>query len=294
METPTAHLDIDGYRIAYTERGRGDPVLLVHGSVSDYRTWQEQLEFFGARFRTIAYSRRFHWPNEPIPSGADYAMDRQVADLAAVIEMLDVAPARLVGHSYGAYLCLLLAMRRPDLVRALVLAEPPVVPLFISDPPRPAELISLLATQPRTALAVMNFGARGLAPATKAFRNGREEEGLRIFGTAVLGAKRFAALSDARLGQVRDNLIPAEFLGSGFASLNDAEVRRVDKPVLLMTGARSPALFHHLCSRLGELLPDRRHIDIPEASHIVHEDNAPAFDQAVMTFLAEGGGESCR
>lgn len=291
MQAPTAHLNIDGYRFAYVERGAGDPILFVHGSVSDCRTWREQLETFGARFRAIAYSRRYHWPNAPIASGADYAMDRQLADLAAVIETLDIAPARLVGHSYGAYLCLLLAIRRPELVQSLVLAEPPVVPLFISNPPKPAELVRLLATRPRAALAVVKFGARGLASASKAFRAGRHEDGLRIFGSTVLGTEQFATLSDARLDQVRANLIPAEFLGSGFTTLEDARVRRIDKPALLMTGARSPVLFHHLCNRLGELLPDGRHVDIAEASHILHEDNAPAFDQAVMTFLAEGGGE---
>jgi len=40
------------------ERGTGEPVVFVHGSASDYRTWHSQLDELGQRYRTIAYSRR--------------------------------------------------------------------------------------------------------------------------------------------------------------------------------------------------------------------------------------------
>jgi pimeloyl-ACP methyl ester carboxylesterase len=196
-------------------------------------------------------------------------MDQHVGDLALVIEQLGVAPAHLVGHSYGAFLCLLLAIRRPQLVGSLVLTEPPVIPLFVSNPPA----------------VVVKFGAQSLAPATEAFRKGDHERGLEIFGKAALGAEAFAALPAARKEQMRDNLIAAEFLGSGFSALQDDWIRKIQSPVLLPIGTRSPRLFHRLCERLQELLPDARRVDIQGASHAVHEDNAPAFDQAVVEFL---------
>jgi pimeloyl-ACP methyl ester carboxylesterase len=87
--------------------------------------------------------------------------------------------------------------------------------------------------------------------------------------------------------QVRENLIAAEFLGSGFAPLRDDWVAGIEKPVLLLSGARSPALFHRIIERLHTLLPDSRRIDIAAASHIIHEDNAAAFDEALTTFLED-------
>jgi pimeloyl-ACP methyl ester carboxylesterase len=292
MHERAKNLEIGSYRFACVERGEGSPVLFVHGSVSDYRTWLPQLEVFGKRYRAIAYSRRYHWPNAPIPDGADYSMTQHVADLAALIKELAVAPIQLVGHSYGAFLCLLLAIRQPDLVRSLVLAEPPAVTLFVSNKPTLPELLWLLATRPGTAAAVLKFGIRGLAPATRTMRAGRSDEALRIFGTAVLGAEIFGKLSTARMRQVHENLIAAEFVGSGFAPLRSAWVKDIRIPVLLLSGAGSPALFHRIIERLHALLPESRHIDIRGASHIVHEDNAPAFNQALATFLVEASQNS--
>jgi len=86
---------------AFVSHGTGDAVVFVHGSVSDYRSWQHQIPRFAQRYRAIAYSRRYHWPNPPPGEGVAYTIDRHVADLIAVIEALGLAPARLVGSSYG-------------------------------------------------------------------------------------------------------------------------------------------------------------------------------------------------
>lgn len=279
-------LVVAGYEFHCTDQGEGQPVLLVHGSVSDHRTWQAQIDVFAERFRVVAYSRRYHWPNTPIAVGADYAMRAQVADLEAVIEALGLGPVHLVGHSYGGFLSLLLACARPDLVRSLVLAEPPVVTLLVSNPPRLSEIVRLLVTRPRTAAALLSFGAKGLGPATAAFRAGKVEEGLQTFGAAVLGRQAFQNLSAARRKQMCDNLIVAEFVGSGFVRVDPGEVGRIACPTLLVTGARSPAIFHRLTDGLEQLLPQAQRIEIAAASHAMHEDNPAAFNAAILAFLS--------
>jgi pimeloyl-ACP methyl ester carboxylesterase len=100
-------LKINGTSLEYAEYGEGEPLVLVHGSASDYRTWHKQQEEFAHRYRVITYSRRYHWPNEQIPEDAGYSMLEHVDDLQALIQELGAAPAHLVGHSYGAFLCLL-------------------------------------------------------------------------------------------------------------------------------------------------------------------------------------------
>jgi pimeloyl-ACP methyl ester carboxylesterase len=54
-----------------------------------------------------------------------------------------------------------------------------------------------------------------------------------------------------------------------------------------MNGEKSPALFHRVVDRLQELLPQAERIEIPAASHIVQEDNAPAYNTAVLSFLRQ-------
>ena len=286
-----AKLDVNGTTLEYVEKGAGVPVVLVHGSASDYRTWHAQLDHFGERYRTLAYSRRYHWPNEPIPEGADYAMDQHVDDLQVFLRSLDEAPVHLIGHSYGAFVCLLLAIRDPRLIRTLVLAEPPVITLFVSNSPKPSEILRLMLRRPRTAVSIVHFGATGVGPAAAAAKRGDMEATMRISGSAILGHEFYRRLSAARLAQVHANAIKAEFLGSGFAHLDPAAVRMIQKPTLLVTGRRSPKLFHRLIDRLEELLPRAQGVEIPSASHVMHEDNAPAYNEAVLSFLATGEAE---
>jgi pimeloyl-ACP methyl ester carboxylesterase len=284
-----ACVNVNGSALEYAEAGSGTPIVLVHGSASDQRTWHLQQEAFAEHFRVISFSRRYHWPNESIPDGTDYSMDDHVRDLQAFVQTLKAAPTHLVGHSYGAFVCLLLAMRDPSLVRTLVLAEPPVITLFVSYPPQPLELFTLFFRRPRTAAAIIKFGVTGVAPASKAFQRGDMRQGIRTFGDAVFGSGGYDRLPDARKARVHDNLtnIKAELLGSGFVPLDAEQVHQVQAPTLLITGEKSVGLFHRLADRLEELMPQAERVVVPRATHMMHEDNASAYNAAVLSFLEE-------
>ena len=260
-------------------------MVLVHGSTSDYRTWQDQINDFNNHFRTITYSRRYHWPNEKIPEGADYRMSEHVNDLEILLQKLDAVPAHLIGHSYGAFLCLLLAIKNPSLIQTMVLAEPPVITLFVSNTPKPLELLTLFLKRPLTAIAILKLGMKGIEPAKKAAKRDDIEEVSRLMGRAILGEEFYNQLSESRREQVRVNTIKAELLGSGFAPLRPEELREIDIPTLLVNGEKSPNVFHHLSDRLEELLSHTKRVQIPNASHIMHEDNTEAYNKKVMSFL---------
>lgn len=144
----------------------------------------------------------------------------------------------------------------------------------------------MLITRPRTAAAIVKFGATGARPATAALRRDDMEQAMRVFGTATLGGEAFRLLSESRREQVRANLIKAEFLGSGFPPLETPKLRRIQAPALPANGQSSPGLFHRLAERLQEVLPHAERAEIPGASHIMHEDNAAAYDRVVLSFLA--------
>ncbi len=170
-----------------------------------------------------------------------------------------------------------MAIRYPELVRSLVLMEPPVMPLFVSAPPRPRELLRLLFTRPATAFA----------PAEKAYRRGDDAAAMRIFGCGVLGKASFERLSEARKQQVRDNQKTdrAQLLGAGFPPLTDAQVRGVRAPALLLAGEDSPRFLCKRTGRLRELLPASDFVEISKASHLMHEDNDPMVNAAILDFL---------
>ena len=124
-----AVVDVNGARLEYTDAGRGEPLVFVHGSLEDLRIWRRQVDLFSPCYRVIAYSRRYHHPNAA-PGAGDpaYAASLHAADLAGLIEKLNLAPAHLVTSSFGGCVALALAVARPELVRSLVLAEPPLMP----------------------------------------------------------------------------------------------------------------------------------------------------------------------
>jgi pimeloyl-ACP methyl ester carboxylesterase len=278
---------VEGAALAYREQGQGEPVVFVHGSASDLRTWEQQLPAIGASYRAIAYSRRYARPNEDIEPGSDDQMLPHVDDLVAFVRVMGAAPAHLVGHSWGAFICLLAAIRQPQLVRSLVLAEPPVQTLLTSVPPRPAELLRLLVRRPATALAIVGFGARTHVPARKAFRRGDDETALRKMSHGVLGKDTYERLPKERKQQAHENLntLRAQVLGAGFPPLSEDDVRGVATPTLLMTGKRSPAYPLRLTDRLQQLLPNTERVEIAAASHAMHEENAAAVNEAILGFL---------
>ena len=65
----TKTVTVNGTTLAYREQGEGEPVVFVHGGISDLRTWEQQLPTVGRSYRAITYSRRYARPN------ADLARD---------------------------------------------------------------------------------------------------------------------------------------------------------------------------------------------------------------------------
>lgn len=279
---------IDGTTLAYLEQGNGDPVVFVHGGYSDLRTWAPQTAAFSNGYRAIAYSRRFARPNSDIPEGHDDQMMPHVEDLSALIRALDLGPSHLVGNSWGAFICLLTAITEPSLVRTLVLGEPPALPLFISNDPRPGEILRLFLRSPKTALAIVGFAMKVIQPTEQAYRRGDLEGGTKQFVRGVLGSAAYDALPETRRRQMHENQSAdvAQMLGAGFPPLNESEVRNIKTPTLLVTGERSPVVLRRVIpDKLGTLLPSMEHVEIPGASHIMHEENPAAYNAAVINFL---------
>jgi len=290
----TKTASVNGTLLAYLERGHGEPVVFVHGGLGDLRIWQPQLPAIGSAYRAITYSRRYARPNEEIAPGADDPWLAHVDDLAAFVRELGAAPAHLVGNSQGAFISLLTAVRHPDVVRTLVLEEPPVIPLFVkSVPPGARELLRLIATRPLIAYEILKFGGGTVARVQKAFERGDDEEAMLIFLRGVLGDKHFECLGEARKAQALENVstMRAFVLGaSGFPPLDDNDVRGVAVPVLLLTGDDSPRMAHLMTDRLEELLPNVDRGGIPEASHDMHLDNPSAASDAILAFLERSRG----
>jgi pimeloyl-ACP methyl ester carboxylesterase len=114
------YTDINGHQTWFADSGGpGEPVLFLHGGLSDSEMLLEPLEpALGERYRILAFDRRGH--GRTADTEAAFHYDDMAGETVAAIEKLIGGPTHLVGWSDGGIIALLVALRRPDLVRSLV------------------------------------------------------------------------------------------------------------------------------------------------------------------------------
>ncbi len=107
-------------------------------------------------------------------------MDNNATDLEGMFERLGTGPVHLVGYSYGGFISALLASRRPDLVRSLVLVEPAASRMLVASSRSQAQLLGLLLRSPSVALATRRFQSTSLHRPLRALDRGEVEEAVRL------------------------------------------------------------------------------------------------------------------
>lgn len=274
----TGSVTVNGTQLPLVEQGAGEPVVFVHGALGDYRSWLEVATALSSDHRVVTYSRRAHFPN-PWPEKYDACdPDVHASDMAALIETLELGPVHLVAHSIGGVAALVMATRRPDLVRSLILGEPPLLPWLTGT----TEGASLLAA----------FATNASLPAQEAFRRGNSEEGVRRFLDGVMGEGAFDRIPPDVRGPLLDNAselgvqiaTPPEIL---FSSLQPTSLSSLRAPVLLLQGEHSPRMFGLVNASLQAALPQAEVAHIPGVSHDLS--NPPVVVEKIRDFLQRQG-----
>ena len=267
---------INGDSIHYIDIGKGDPVVFVHGTVGDYRTWHMQMDTFSKNHRVIAYSRRYAYPNKQvINDSADYSAVPHAKDLAELIKALDLGSVHLVGHSYGALTALLTTIKHPELIRSVTLGEPPVM--------------SLLQHIPGGDTLANNFTARAIIPAAEAFINNNDEKAVIKFLGGVMGDSLFYSRIPLQ-GQdmMLDNTL--ELRGIALSTQNSTaigqdDLKAIKIPVLLLKGDRSPLILTSIVDEIDRCLKNKVFVTLPNSSHGLQAENPLEFNKIVLDFI---------
>lgn len=274
-------IDIGGaVELSYVDHGRGEPVVLVHGSLADLTYWEqsEQIRLLGERYRVLAYSRRYNHPNRNDPTG-DHSPLVEAADLARLLDRLGTGPVHLVGHSYGAYTALAFAIEHPARLRTLVLAEPPI--------------ISWLPDIPAGSGIFEGFMADVWEPLATAFRDGGDEGGLDFTARWYFGVP-FEEVEPSWQKLFLDNVAEWRELAispATYPKLDYDRVRAVRVPTLLLSGGKNAGGFNDLVDgHLHDLIPGAERMIIPEASHEMFLDFPQATAEAILRHLARPNG----
>jgi pimeloyl-ACP methyl ester carboxylesterase len=259
------NIEINGRQLHYIEQGEDQqqqsPVIFIHGGLDDYRCWQFQVDSFSKKYRSISYSRRFAYPNKWIGNVAqDNTVQDNARDLAEIIRKLDLAPAHLVGASYGAFIALYCASKNPELAKTMVLNEPPIMEFLAGSHLK--DDVELL----------QRFIARVQRPSQDAFKRGDFEKGVQVFMDTIMNMENFFEnLHEEGKHPIMDNAksLESELESAMSTSFTIEDVKQITRiPTLLVKGELSPQLFLRIVDILSENMPNNtEQIVIPNVSH---------------------------
>lgn len=250
-----------GVRISYESWGEGPPLILIHGAFSDYRTnWMYIKPLLAKHFAAYAIARRGRGQTD---ATQNHSVADEIADAVALVRRIG-RPVHLLGHSYGGLVALGVAAMAPELVRKLVVYEPPSPHLL---------------------------SAKALVTLVRLGRSGDWESfAMRFFGeilrvpepdlTALQGTCDWKHILDDAPASLQDlcALVKHRFEARDF--------RKLPMPVLLQIGTESPPELY-ATEALAAVITDVRRGPLRGQAHEAMTTAPKEYAEAVRHFLEE-------
>ncbi len=256
------NLTIKGQTFTYQDEGSGPVLLLIHGSLCDYRYWRWQVPDLAAQCRVIVPSLRHFWPatiEDPAPF--DYVQHAQ--DMADLLHHLGIDKAHILGHSRGAAIAMQMALSHSQCVQSLILADPGL---------RTSEQLS----------DSIQFKQESL----RLIQTGLLDEGLSLFIDTVSGPGTYKRMVRWFREMVKDNAntlfkqrYEPPFL------LDEERFASLHLPITLIGGSDSPAPFPEINRLLATLWPQAQSYILDPASHGMNLALPHEFNRCVLNHI---------
>jgi len=274
---------VNGVDLYYDVTGSGDPLLLIMGLAADSTAWAFQVPEFAKHYRTIVFDNRGVGRSAK-PTGP-YTIHQMADDAVALLDVLDVPRAHVVGVSMGGMIAQELVLRHPSRVRGLVLA---------CTYPEPDENIEAMRqfslTQfggSVTASGEMRIDLTTLNPMmflqhmlpmvfNPEFIQQELPKLLQVFG----GALQYGFSLEAILGQVE----------AVMTHKATDRLHQIAAPTLVLTGDADRLVPPANSDVLAKLIPGAKLVKIPGGSHGFNFEVPDVFNREVLSFLASVKG----
>lgn len=264
-------VDLAGRRTHFVERGRGKPVVLIHGFNLDQHTWTKNIDLLAAHFKVYApdlwgqgYSTR---------QRLAYGYDLFEEQIRLFMKALDIRKASLVGHSMGGGTSIVFALRNRDQVNKLVLLDSTGIPTQL---PFRAKV----------------FRLRGIAellmslPTDRIRRTNLED--VWIYDRDALTKEYFREFTHyQKIEGTTEALL--SILRRDFFNTLEAEIRdlgHLDIPTLIVWGREDASVPVRNAEEMHRLIPGSRLELFDDAGHLANFDQADAFNELVVDFLS--------
>lgn len=285
MDTQMHTFNTNGVTLHYSKIGTGQPLLLIPGSISDYRTWTSVSQRLADKYECYILSRRFQYPGK-YPPGGDSSVAANTSDIVSFIKEKHLSPAIIIGHSFGGFVALNVAIQCPEMVKSLVAEEPIFAPALAKNPKNPLELISLMFKNFNAGKSFARLGIKGIEPTFKALAKGDTESAQNTFIDGVTAGRKTPAILDelTRL-QLADNIAALAGEDPFNNTIKMDDLKKIQSPTLLISGTESPYVFQYINAQLKQFILQSQLVSVNHAGHWIHIDQADKYVTTVMDFL---------
>jgi 3-oxoadipate enol-lactonase len=259
-------LSINSGQIFYQETGSGYPLLMLHGLGSSADDWWFQTPAFSPYFRLVQPNLRGHKQSSTLRG--PIAIDTLAADIAQLLDALEITQAHVLGLSLGGAVAQLLAIHFPEKVNKLILVS---------------TFAHLWPTSLREAytLARRAVVSKYLPPETTA----------RVVARDLFPKPEQAALRDEVLSRVGVNDAASyRYLVDSIRRFDSrAQLDRITAPTLIITGDRDAVVPRGCQQQLARGIRNARWQLVPDSGHATPVDRPEEFNRVVLEFLRGKG-----
>jgi pimeloyl-ACP methyl ester carboxylesterase len=261
----------DGVKIHYVTRGEGPLLVMIHGFPDYWYTWRRQMPALSESFQVVAIDQRgFNRSDQP-EGVAEYAMEKLVGDVRAVIRHFGREKAVVVGHDWGGAVAWAFAMAHPEMTERLI----------ILNLPHPNGLQRELATNPeqqRNSAYARQFQQSGAASQLT-------PEGLARWITDGPARTNYLAAFRRSSFEGMLNFYKANYPREPYA-MPAMDGPKVKCPVLLIHGLKDQALLPGALNDTWKWVEkDLTLMTVPDANHWVQQDAADLVTRTMVGWL---------
>lgn len=259
--------DINGAHIHYLRQGSGFPVLMLHAAIADSRMWQPQIDEFAKQFDVLCPDTRGFGDSELPPTRWS-----PIADVIALMDVLALKPAHIIGCSMGGRIAIDMALDHPARVSKLVLVGPGVSGASFSKkyPQVFAEVRA--ADQAKDVEALNHAEARLFLDGPRRPR-GHVGGGIRKLFLDMNGLKMHSDFGSAPM----DELDPPAI----------GRLKEVTAPTLVVIGDEDvPSVFDNVELVMDSIKGARKAV-IHDAAHLPNLEHPEEFNRIVLDFLLD-------
>ncbi|PGS56421.1 2-succinyl-6-hydroxy-2,4-cyclohexadiene-1-carboxylate synthase [Bacillus sp. AFS041924] len=264
-------MKINEVTYSYTESGRGQTILLLHGFTGSTKTWENLINKLEQNFHVIAIDLLGHGKTDSPIHEERYKMELAAKDLYDFLIKRQIDSVHLLGYSMGGRLALYFALAYPAKIRSLILES------CTAGLQSEQERYARIEQDNHLSSKILNEGI-------EAFVN--YWENIPLFSTQ----KKLPSESQVKIKQGRLNQSPIGLsnslkgMGTGIQPSLWDHLNQIKNPTLLVCGEYDEK-FCLIMGKMNEKLKNSEIIKIPDAGHAIHVEQSEKFATIVSGFL---------